>query len=73
MPNSGVLVLFDPVRSADPPSVSGMTLLITSSAISEDFRVATFGMSAETCFFKARMAPASFFGGVPVITRSNSF
>ena len=45
-----VLVLFEPVRSAEPPIVSGTTPLMTSSAISEDLRVATFGLSAESFF-----------------------
>ena len=39
-----VLVLLEPVRSAEPPIVSGTTPLITSSAISDDLRVATFGL-----------------------------
>jgi hypothetical protein len=39
-------VLFDGVRSAEPPSVSGQAPLMTSSAISDDLRVATFGLSA---------------------------
>lgn len=33
---------FEPVRSAEPPMVSSSTLLITSSAIWLDLRVATF-------------------------------
>jgi hypothetical protein len=43
-----VLVLLEPVRSAEPPMVSGTTPLMTSSAISDDLRVATFGFSAES-------------------------
>jgi hypothetical protein len=43
MPRSAVLVLFEPVRSAEPPMVSGRIGLITSSAISDALRVATLG------------------------------
>ena len=39
------LVRFDPVRSADPPTVNGTAALTTSSAISLALRVATFGRS----------------------------
>src|SRR5882757_5651841 len=38
-----VLVLFEPVRSADPPIVAGIAALIASSAISDALRVATVG------------------------------
>ena len=57
--------MFEPVRSAEPPIVSGITGLIAASAISLALRVATLGCSAETCRFSARIAPASFFGGSP--------
>src|ERR1043165_4335514 len=47
-----VFVLLEPVRSAEPPMVSGTAPLMTSSAISEDLRVATFGLSADSFFFE---------------------
>jgi hypothetical protein len=37
------LVLFEPVRSAEPPIVAGIAVLIASSAISDALRVATLG------------------------------
>ena len=43
-----VLVLLEPVRSAEPPMVSGMAALMASSAISDALRVATFGGSASS-------------------------
>ena len=57
-------MLFDPVRSADPPSVSGTAALTTSSTISDDLRVATFGAASDCALRKAISAPASFFGSV---------
>ncbi len=65
-------MLFDPVRSAEPPSVSGITALMTSSTISDDFRVATFGAVSLVVLRNAARADASFFGASPAITRSNS-
>ena len=41
-----VLVLFDGVRSAEPPTVVGRMPLMTSSAFSEVRRVPVFGFSA---------------------------
>ena len=65
-------MLFDPVRSADPPSVSGTAALTTSSTSSDDFRVATFAAASDCALRNAISAPASFFGSVPATTRSNS-
>lgn len=50
------LVLFEPVRSAEPPMVSGTAPLITSSAISDDLRVATFACRrrASSCSRRSR-------------------
>src|SRR5262245_34082088 len=67
-----VLVLFDPVRSADPPIVSGTTPLITSSAISDDLRVATFGLSATSFCLYTPIAASSPSGKVPAVRLSNS-
>ena len=41
--NALVLVLLEPVRSAEPPIVRGQAALIASSAISDALRVATLG------------------------------
>ena len=71
-PSPLVSVLFDPVRSADPPSVSGTLAFTTSSTSSDDFRVATFAAASDCAFLNAISAPASFFGSAPETTRSNS-
>jgi hypothetical protein len=36
-------VLFEPVRSAEPPTVSGIAALMTSSAFCDELRVASAG------------------------------
>jgi hypothetical protein len=43
---AAVFVLFEPVRSAEPPTISGTADVSTSSAIWLDLRVAHFGRSA---------------------------
>ena len=43
-----VRVRFDPVRSAEPPTVKGSAAFTTSSAISLALRVATLGLSARS-------------------------
>ena len=59
-------MLFEPVRSAEPPSVSGTTALTTSSTSSDDLRVATFGRRLRLRLAEGRRAPpASFFGSSP--------
>jgi hypothetical protein len=45
-----VLVLFEPVRSAEPPMVSARTPLMTSSASSEALRVAGDGLVSASFF-----------------------
>ena len=63
-PSPLVSVLFDPVRSAEPPIVSGTAALTTSSTSSEDLRVATFAAASDCAFGRPSSAPASFFGSV---------
>ena len=43
-------MLFDPVRSADPPIVNGIFLLITAKVNSDDFLVAIVGLSSIIVF-----------------------
>ncbi len=45
-----VLVLLEPVRSAEPPIMVSTSGVMTSSASWLDLRVAHFGASAESCF-----------------------
>src|SRR5210317_11949 len=65
-----VLVRFDPVKSADPPTIVGTAALITSSAICDACRLATFGNSAFNCFLYRRIRVASAFGSSPDMARS---
>ena len=66
-----VRVLLEPVRSAEPPIVSGHAALITSSAFSEALRVATDGFSALVFFLRSLSAPASPVGALPASAASN--
>ena len=43
-------MLFDPVRSADPPIVNGIFLFITAKVNSDDFLVAIVGLSSIIVF-----------------------
>ena len=64
-PVVAVLVLFEPVRSAEPPMVSGSSGLITSSTSWLDLRVAQDGFSVETLVLNAASAPSSEAGRAP--------
>ena len=66
-------VLLEPVRSAEPPIISGTAAVRVSSAVSEATRVAiSFGVAASFSF-TARTAAASFsVGSSPRRRRSNS-
>ena len=71
-PRSSVFVLLDPVKSAEPPTVSfiiGLTIFKTNS---EDFRVAIEGLFSETSFFKSLNFFCKDFGRFPLKTRLNS-
>ena len=57
-----VRVLFDPVKSAEPPIVSGNNLLICSRTSSLDFLVAISGNVFEITFFKALIFFGKFTG-----------
>ena len=46
---SFVRVRFDPVRSAEPPTVSDSAAFTTASAISDALRVATLGRFSSNC------------------------
>ena len=61
MPISSVLVLFEPVKSAEPPTVSVITGLTTFKVLSDALRVATLGRFTAASFFIERMAAPSFF------------
>src|ERR1700733_13356690 len=67
-----VRVLFDPVRSAEPPIVSGHAALITSSVFSDALRVATEGFSALIFFLSSLSAPASDAGASPASAASKA-
>ena len=55
------LVLFEPVRSAEPPIVSLITLFTAFSVNSLDFRVAIVGDAALFSFLNFRMTvPVSY-------------
>ena len=68
---SAVFVLFDPVKSADPPTVSGITGLTACKVFSEAERVASFGLDSAASFLMARIAAASFLGASPEKARLN--
>ena len=65
-------MLFEPVRSAEPPTVSGSTGLMTSSTSWLDLRVAHDGFSAATLALKASIASPTAAGMSPLMRRSNS-
>ena len=69
-----VLVLFEPVRSAEPPISSGTAGMITSSTVAGcDLRVAEFGFSADDLRLEARRsARRSRPAGRRPCARSNS-
>ncbi len=67
-----VRVLFEPVRSAEPPTVSAVCALMTSSAISDALRVATLGLSAISPVRYSAIASSSEAGSSPAIAASNS-
>jgi hypothetical protein len=66
------LVLLEPVRSAEPPIVSGSTGLITSSTSWLDLRVAQEGFSPAILALKAAIAWSTAGGMSPFWPRSNS-
>jgi hypothetical protein len=59
------LVNTEPVKSADPPIVVGISAFTTSSVISEALRVAMAGFSAANFAFKPAIAGASEGGMSP--------
>ena len=67
-----VLVLFDPVRSAEPPIVFGKTLLIVSKTSWEDFLVAHPGFSSEKTFLISFISLSSSSEIWPSISFKNS-
>jgi len=66
-----VIVRFECVRSAEPPSVVSIEALIPSSAISEALRDATFGASATSSALKAAMRAVKSAGRSPDIAALN--
>ena len=67
------LVLFEPVRSAEPPIISGIATVNISSAPSDATRVAiSFGAAASFSFTACTAAASRSFGNSPRIRRSNS-
>ncbi len=67
------LVLLEPVRSAEPPIISGTAAVKASSALSDAARVAISFGAAASFSFTARTAAASLsFGSSPAMRRSNS-
>ena len=71
MPISSVFVLLDPVRSAEPPTVSVITGLTTFNVFSDAERVAIFGRVSAASFFIARITAPSFLGASPANARLN--
>ncbi len=65
-------VLFEPVRSAEPPTSSGMAANTVSSASPEDWRVAIAGWSATSCFSLASSASKAPVGRSPAMARVKS-
>ncbi|CEG09408.1 hypothetical protein BN961_02834 [Afipia felis] len=66
-------VLLEPVRSAEPPTISGTAGISTSSARSDAVRVAmSFGASASAAFILATASLSAFAGRSPFMRRSNS-
>ena len=67
------LVLLEPVRSAEPPIISGTAAVRLSSALSDAARVAiSFGAAASFSFAARTAAASSSFGSSPSRRRSNS-
>ncbi len=67
-----VRVLLEPVRSAEPPIISGTAGTSASNANSDDERVAmSLGLAASVSF-TLRTASANAFGSSPFMRRSNS-
>ncbi len=67
------LVLLEPVRSAEPPIISGTATVSASSAVSDAARVATsFGVAASFSFTERTAAARLSFGNSLRMRRSNS-
>ena len=67
------LVLLEPVRSADPPIISGTATVRVSSAVSDAARVAvSFGVAASFSFAERTAAASCSVGSSPRRRRSNS-
>ena len=67
------LVLLEPVRSAEPPIISGTAAVSVSSAVSDAARVATsFGVAASFSFTERTAAASLSCGSSPRMRRSNS-
>src|ERR1039458_6132786 len=68
-----VRVLLEPVRSAEPPIISGNAGIRLSNANSQAVRVAmSFGVAASDCFTACTASENAGFGRSPFIRRSNS-
>src|SRR5437667_12788419 len=67
------LVLLEPVRSAEPPIISGTAALSASSAVSDATRVATsLGVAASPSFTERAAVRRLSFGRSPRLRRSHS-
>jgi len=67
------LVLLEPVRSAEPPIISGAAAVSASSAVSDAARVAiSFGVAASFSFTERTAAASLSLGNAPPMRRSNS-
>ena len=55
--------MFDPVKSAEPPTVSCITGFTSFKVFSDAFRVAILGRCSEASFFMVRITLLSFFEG----------
>ena len=58
-------VLLEPVRSAEPPTISGKCAKIASSVAPDDARVASAGLAAATALVCAASASRAAFGMSP--------
>ena len=67
-----VWVLLEPVRSAEPPIISGTAAMSNSSVSSDALRVAISCDFAAAFTFIWRTAPTSAAGSLPTMRRSNS-
>ncbi|MNS82193.1 hypothetical protein D3C72_1159310 [compost metagenome] len=65
-------VLFEPVRSAEPPISSGMALNTVSRASPEDWRVASAGWVETSSFSLASRASKAPVGRSPAMARVKS-